>query len=60
MNRITNALLWAAAMIGIALASAAGAIDGEKAGLFLLLLPALFMATNGDAKCRNRLSRRQA
>ncbi|MGB3165218.1 MAG: hypothetical protein WBA68_00370 [Alteraurantiacibacter sp.] len=60
MNRITNALLWATAMIGIALAFAAGAIDGEKAGLFLFLIPALYLATNGDAKCRNPFRRWQA
>ena len=60
MNRITNAAHRAAAMIGVALAFAKGASDGEKAGLFLFLIPALFIATSRDTECRNPFRRRPA
>ena len=60
MTQIQKALLWAAAMIGIALAVAGGLIAEETAAPFFFSIPALYVATSGRAACCNPFRRKLA
>ena len=60
MTPIQKALLWAGTMIGIALAVAGGLIAEETATPFFFTIPALYVATSGNTRCRNPFRRRKA
>jgi len=50
MIQISRALLWAAAIIGLALAASAGLVDREVAGPMFLAVPVLALLSLGTTR----------
>lgn len=60
MKPIANALCWAAALILLALANAAGLIADKDANVMFAVIPALWVATGGLGRCLPRRASERA
>jgi len=60
MRNVSRALFWAAAMICLAVGSAAGIVEQHTAQTMLIVIPALAIATLRNNPCPIRRSGRRA